>query len=158
VGIMRGRSRQSPFGAFANAAVVIALTAAAPVTASTSGRPWDPSRGVHLYAGQVNYLADVNGNDNRLLAESGADFRKHIAPPVRCRVPAVKNEPLAVAVRAILKRHCSVGKIHRAFSKVVKKDHVISEMPRPRTVLPNQGKVNLVISRGRRAEGFERRA
>ena len=26
---------------------------------------------------------------------------QHIAPPVRCRVPAVKNKPLAVAVRAI---------------------------------------------------------
>jgi beta-lactam-binding protein with PASTA domain len=69
----------------------------------------------------------------------------------------VKNKPLAVAVRAILKRHCSLGKIRLAFSKVVKKDHVISEMPRPGTVLPNQGKVNLVISRGRRSRSFERR-
>jgi len=109
---MRRLSRQSPFGLFASAAVVIALTAAAPVTASSSV------------------------------------LVKHIAPPVRCRVPAVKNKPLAVAVLAILKRHCSVGRIGRAFSKVVKKDHVISEMPKPGTVLPNQGKVNLVISRG----------
>jgi beta-lactam-binding protein with PASTA domain len=60
----------------------------------------------------------------------------------------VKNKPLAVAVRAILNRHCSVGTIRRAFSKVVKKDHVISQMPRPRTVLPIHGKVNLVLSRG----------
>jgi len=119
---MRRRSRHLPFGAFVSAVVVIALGAAAPVTASSS---------VHV---------------------------KRIAPPVRCRVPAVKNKPLAVAVRAILKRHCSLGKIRLAFSKVVKKDHVISEMPRPGTVLPNQGKVNLVISRGRRARGFERRA
>ena len=74
---------------------------------------------------------------------------KHIAPPVRCRVPAVKNKPLAAAVLAILKRDCSVGTIRRAFSKVVKKDHVISQMPGPRTVLPNHGKVNLVLSRGR---------
>jgi beta-lactam-binding protein with PASTA domain len=96
--------------------VVIALAAAAPLTAGTS---------------------------KSILV-------KHIAPPVRCRVPAVKNKPLAVAVRAILKRHCSVGTIGRAFSKVVKKDHVISEMPRPRTVLPNQGEVDLVISRGRK--------
>jgi len=70
----------------------------------------------------------------------------------------VKNKPLAVAVRTILKRHCSLGKIRLAFSKVVKKDHVISEMPRPGTVLPNQSKVDLVISRGRRARRFERRA
>jgi len=150
MGIMRDRSRQSPFGAFAGAAVLIALVAAAPVKASTSARPRDLPRAVHLRAGQVNYLADVSDNDNRLLAESGADFRKHIAPPARCRVPAVMGKPLAVAVRAILKRHCSVGTIRRAFSKVVKKDHVISQMPRPRTLLPNQGKVNLVLSRGRK--------
>jgi hypothetical protein len=164
---MRRRSRPSPLGVFASVTVVIALTAAAPVTASTSARPWDRSRANYLYGGQFNYLADVNDNDNRLLAASGADFRgtfpqiadpryvssilvKHIKPPVRCRVPAVKNKPLAVAVLAIVKRHCSLGKIGRAFSTVVKRDHVISEMPRARTVLPNQGKVNLVISRGRR--------
>jgi PASTA domain len=150
MGIMRDRSRESPFGAFASAAVLIALMAAAPVTASTSARPQDLPRALHLRAGQVNYLADVSDNDNRLLAESGADFRKHFAPPARCRVPAVKGKPLAVAVRAILKRHCSVGTIRRAFSKVVKKDHVISQMPGPRTLLPNQGKVNLVLSRGRK--------
>jgi len=122
---MRRRSRQSPLGVIVSAIVVIALTAAAQVAASTSARP--------------------------------SILVQHIAPPVRCRVPAVKNKPLAVAVRAILKRHCSLGKIRLAFSKVVKKDHVISEMPRPGTVLPNQGKVNLVISRGRRARSFERR-
>ena len=111
---MRRRSRQSPFGAFVSATVVIALAASAPVTASSSV------------------------------------LVKHIAPPARCRVPVVKNKPLAAAVLAILKRHCSVGTIRRAFSEVVKKDHVISQMPGPRAVLPNQGKVSLVLSRGRK--------
>jgi Glycosyl hydrolase family 26/PASTA domain len=128
---------------------------------------WDPSRAVYLYGGQVNYLADVNDNDNRLLAESGADFRgtfsrriasprylssilvRHIAPRVRCVVPTVKNKQLALAKRAIVARRCSVGKIRRAYSKVVNKGRVISETPKPRTVLANRGKVNLVVSRGR---------
>jgi Glycosyl hydrolase family 26/PASTA domain len=132
------------------------------------GIPWDPSHAVYLYGGQVNYLADVNDNDNRLLAESGADFRgtfsrrianaryissiltQHFAPPVKCLVPNVDNKPLTPAKRAILARHCRVGKIRRAYSKVVKKGRVISETPKPHTVLPNRGKVNLVVSRGRK--------
>jgi hypothetical protein len=132
------------------------------------GIPWDPSKAVYLYGGQVNYLANVNDNDNRLLAESGADFRgtysrrianaryvssiltQHFAPPVKCLVPAVKNKPLTAAKRAILARHCRVGKIRRAYSKSVRKGRVISERPKPRTELPNRGKVNLVVSRGRR--------
>jgi Glycosyl hydrolase family 26/PASTA domain len=132
------------------------------------GIPWDPSRAVYLYGGQVNYLANVNDNDNRLLAESGADFRgtfsrrianahyvssiltQHFAPPVKCLVPNVKNKPLAVAKRAILARHCRVGKIRRAYSKRVKKHRLISEKPKPGTVLPGGGKVNLVVSRGRK--------
>jgi Glycosyl hydrolase family 26/PASTA domain len=131
------------------------------------GIPWDPSRAVYLYGGQVNYLANINDDDQRLLAESGADFRgtysrrianprylssilvQHIAPPVQCVVPNVKNKPLAAAKRAILARHCRVGKIRRAYSKV-KKGRVISEKPKPRVVLPNRGKVNLVVSRGRK--------
>jgi hypothetical protein len=52
--------------------------------------------------------------------------------------------------RAILARHCRVGKIRRTYSKFVKKGRVISEMPRPRMVLPNRGKVNVIVSRGRK--------
>jgi hypothetical protein len=132
------------------------------------GIPWDPSHAVYLYGGQVNYLANVNDDDHRLLADSGSDFRgtfsrrianaryissiltQHFAPPVKCLVPNVKNKPLAVAERAILARHCRVGKIHRTYSRSVIKGRVISETPKPRTALPNRGKVNLVVSRGRR--------
>jgi beta-lactam-binding protein with PASTA domain len=65
-------------------------------------------------------------------------------------VPNVENKPLAVAKWAILARHCRVGKIRRAYSKIVKKGRVISETRKPRTALPNRGSVNLVVSRGRR--------
>jgi hypothetical protein len=43
-----------------------------------------------------------------------------------------------------------VGKIRRAFSKTVKRGRVISEKPKPGMVLPKRGKVNLVVSRGRK--------
>jgi beta-lactam-binding protein with PASTA domain len=36
-----------------------------------------------------------------------------------------------------------------AYSKTVKRGRVISQKPKPGAVLPNGGKVNLVVSRGR---------
>jgi beta-lactam-binding protein with PASTA domain len=54
------------------------------------------------------------------------------------------------AKRAIARANCRVGKIRRAYSKTVKRGRVISEKPEPGTVLPNRGRVNLVVSRGRR--------
>jgi hypothetical protein len=45
---------------------------------------------------------------------------------------------------------CRAGKIRRAYSKTVKRGRVISEKPKPGAVLPKRGKVNLVISRGRK--------
>jgi hypothetical protein len=47
--------------------------------------PIDPARTVTLYGGSVNYQANVNDHDHRLLADSGAGFRttfaKRIAAP-----------------------------------------------------------------------------
>ena len=39
------------------------------------GKPIDPARVVYLYGGRVNYQANVNDDDHRLLADSGAGFR-----------------------------------------------------------------------------------
>ncbi|MGZ4289351.1 MAG: PASTA domain-containing protein [Gaiellaceae bacterium] len=118
--------------------------------------------------GQVNYLPNVNDGDQRLLAQSGADFQgtyssrianprytptiltQQITPPIQCLVPNVKNRPLATARRMILARHCSVGTVRRAYSKRIKKGRVISQTPKPSTLLPNHGKLRLVVSRGRK--------
>jgi uncharacterized delta-60 repeat protein len=70
-------------------------------------------------------------------------------PPPRCRVPNVRGKKLPVARSAITKAHCKVGKVRRKTSKKVKRGRVISQRPKPRTTLPNRGKVNLVVSRGR---------
>jgi Glycosyl hydrolase family 26 len=40
-----------------------------------TGKPIDPARVVYLYGGRVNYQANVNDDDHRLLADSGAGFR-----------------------------------------------------------------------------------
>jgi Glycosyl hydrolase family 26/PASTA domain len=129
---------------------------------------WDPSHAVYLDGGQVNYMPNVNDYDTRLLAQSGADFQgtyssrianprytstiltEQIAPTVRCLVPNVKNRSLAMARRMILARHCSVGTIRRAYSKRVKKGRVISQKPKPASLLSEHGKLSLVVSRGRK--------
>ena len=129
------------------------------------GIPWDPSRAVYLYGGKVNYLANVDDDDQRLLAESGADFRatysrrianpryvssilvQHIASSAQCLVPNVKGKLLAAARRAILIGHCRVRHIGRAYSAHVRGGRVISQQPRPGTRLKNGGRVDLVVSR-----------
>jgi hypothetical protein len=42
---------------------------------SDLGDPYDPARLVYRDGGQVNYQANTNDDDGRLIAESGADFR-----------------------------------------------------------------------------------
>lgn len=129
---------------------------------------WNPAQAVYLDGGQVNYMPNVDDGDQRLLAQSGANFQgsysnrianprytstiltQQITPPVQCLVPNVKNRPLATARRMISARHCSIGTIRRAYSKRVRKGRVISEQPKPSTLLPDHGKLSLVVSRGRK--------
>lgn len=72
-----------------------------------------------------------------------------IYTPGRCTVQDARGLRLATAARTIARADCRVGKVRRAYSKVVKRLRVISETPNPGTVLPSGGKVNLVLSRGR---------
>jgi beta-lactam-binding protein with PASTA domain len=67
-----------------------------------------------------------------------------------CAVPSVIGAMLAAAKRAIGRAHCRVGAIGAAYSRTVRSGRVISERPKPGTVLPTRGKVNLVVSRGRK--------
>ena len=70
--------------------------------------------------------------------------------PGLCTAQDVKGRTLPIAKRTIARANCGVGKIRRAYSKTVNQGRVISQQPTPGTVLPNRGKVNLVVSRGRR--------
>jgi serine/threonine-protein kinase len=70
--------------------------------------------------------------------------------PGLCTVQDVEGQRLPAAKRTIARANCRVGKIRRAYSKWFEKGRVISEKPKPGTVLPGGGKVNLVVSRGRR--------
>ena len=68
----------------------------------------------------------------------------------QCRVPSVRGQKLPVAKAAIRKANCSLGTVKRKASKKVKRNRVISQSPKAKTTLPNLGKVNVVVSRGRR--------
>jgi beta-lactam-binding protein with PASTA domain len=66
-----------------------------------------------------------------------------------CVVPRVKGKNLKAAKRTIKAHSCRVGKIRHAFSANVKKGHVISQIPRPRSVRKHGARVSLIVSKGR---------
>ena len=69
--------------------------------------------------------------------------------PGLCTVQDVFRQTLPAAKRTIAGANCRVGKIRRAYSKV-KRGRVISQKPKPGTVLRGGGKVNLAVSRAKR--------
>ena len=97
-------------------------------------------------------IGDLNGDRKQDLvtAHNVSTVSVLINTPGLCAVQDVKGKTLLAAKRAIARANCRVARIRRAYSKTVKRSRVISEKPRPGTVLPNGGKVNLVASRGRR--------
>ena len=94
---------------------------------------------------------DVNG-DGKLdvaTADSGADtVSVRLNTTVVCKVPKIKGQPLARAKRTIRRVYCRVGTIRRTSSRI-KRGRVVSQKPKPGSVLPAGGRVNLVVSRGK---------
>jgi len=104
-------------------------------------------RVAHVYARAGSYTvrvtqADVLGNPTTVAR------RIVIAEP--CVVPRVVGMTLAAARAAIARSHCRTGKVTRARSTTVRTGSVLSQRPKAGTLLPNGGRVNLVVSRGRR--------
>jgi hypothetical protein len=71
-------------------------------------------------------------------------------PARNCVVPNVIGLALTAATTAIRSAHCTVGVLHRVYSKTVRAGRVIGESPRIRTALAPSAPVDLVVSRGRR--------
>ena len=97
-------------------------------------------------------IGDLNGDGKPDLATANAANTVSVLlnTPGLCTVQNVKGKTLPAAKRTIARANCRVGKIRRAYSKTVKRGRVISQKPKPGTVLPGGGKVNLVVSRGRK--------
>ena len=68
---------------------------------------------------------------------------------ISCLVPPVKGVPLKAAKRAIVARHCSVGRIKHAFSPKVRRGRVISVKPGRGKKLRDGARVALLVSKGK---------
>jgi hypothetical protein len=97
-------------------------------------------------------FGDLNGDGKPDLAtaDEGANAVSVLVnTTVSCKVPRVTKKALPAAKRAIARAHCRVGTIRRTSSRI-KRGRVMSQKPKPGTVLPAGGRVNLVVSRGRK--------
>lgn len=68
--------------------------------------------------------------------------------PLRCTVPNLKGMTLAVATHRLAVARCARGKLAFKRSSKVRKGRVISQSIKPGKVLPENAKVNVVVSRG----------
>jgi uncharacterized delta-60 repeat protein len=68
----------------------------------------------------------------------------------RCIVPKAKGKGLRAAKRAVIKAHCTVGKVKKAFSAKVKKGRVIAQSAKPGKKLAPGAKIRLTVSKGKR--------
>jgi len=98
-------------------------------------------------------IGDLNGDGKPdLVAANLVDtVSMLLTTPGLCTVQDVFRQTLLAAKRTIAYANCRVGKIRRSYSKRVKKGRVISQKPEFGVVLPGGGKVNLVVSLGRRS-------
>jgi hypothetical protein len=95
--------------------------------------------------------ADLNGDDKPDLVTTGkSSLHALINTPGLCNVQGVVGMTPAAAKRELARVNCRVGRVRRLYSKRVKKGRVISQKPQFGAVLPGGGRVNLVVSLGRR--------
>jgi Divergent InlB B-repeat domain/PASTA domain len=71
-------------------------------------------------------------------------------PKPDCVVPRVIGRRLAAAKTAVVRGHCAVGKVTKAFSSKVKSGRVIYQKPRPGTRLAAGSRVRLTVSKGKK--------
>jgi len=106
---------------------------------------------VHLTgAGSCTITASQPGSGNFNAANPVARTFAIIPPARTCRVPKLVGKTLAKAKKLIAQRHCHVGRVTRAYSRVWKAGIVMAQGKRAGRVLAAGTRVRLVVSRGRK--------
>ena len=73
-----------------------------------------------------------------------------VPPKPACVVPNLLGKTLTKARATLSSANCSLGGVRRAYSDAMRRGRVAAQKPRPRTRLPNGGKVQVTVSLGRR--------
>jgi ABC-type transport system substrate-binding protein len=124
------------------------------VTFAASGNCTVAGPMVHITgAGSCTVTASQPGdaNYNAAAAVSQSFSITPLKPPTNCVVPNVIGKRLASAKLSITTKHCRTGTVSYSYSRKSKKGVVVSQSRRPGRVLPAKSKIDLVVSRGRRA-------
>jgi hypothetical protein len=100
-------------------------------------------------------VGDLNGDRKPDLAVASGDADSGTFSLLRnatglCVVPNVRGKKLPAGRRAISRAGCRVGTVRGVYSSSVKRGRVISQRPKPGAVLSGRGKVDLVVSLGRK--------
>ena len=106
---------------------------------------------VHLIgAGSCTITASQPGSANFNAATPVARTFA-VSPQARtCKVPKLVGRTLAKAKVLLVLRHCRVGRVTRAYSRVRKAGVVMAQGKRAGRVLAAGTKVGLLVSRGRK--------
>ena len=106
---------------------------------------------VHLIgAGSCTITASQPGSGNFNAANPVARTFMISPPPRACRVPELVGRRLAKAKALVVLRHCRVGRVTRAYSRVWKAGIVMAQGKHAGRVLAPGTRVALAVSRGRR--------
>ena len=144
-------------GAFVHASTATFGFTSADSTAHFECTVDDPSR-LHLKPCTSPYALRNLRNDAHNFAVFAVDAAGNESQPAarvwvvdtrRCIVPNVKKKRLAKARAAIVRAHCALGRVTRAYSRA-RAGIVLGQKPAPRARLPKGARVGLVVSRGPR--------
>jgi hypothetical protein len=96
-------------------------------------------------------IGDLNGDGRPDLAVAGyAGLCLSIDKPRLCNVQDVRGLTVAAAKRLLARAHCRLGKIRHAYAMRIRRGRVSAQRPGFGGVLHQGGRVDLVISRGRK--------
>jgi beta-lactam-binding protein with PASTA domain len=70
---------------------------------------------------------------------------------VRCVVPNLKGQTVRIARELLAANRCRLGRVTRAYSRRAKRGRIVTQSRRFGIRLARETKVNVVVSRGRRA-------